>query len=162
MFCRWILLFPFFFFFFFNDTATTEIYTLSLHDALPIWSPTRAPRRSAPRGRIWAKTSARWWRIAWTSSSATRKPQTQKVASDGPEHSGMARCARRQNYRKPLVRRDGFRSRRRALQVWKEKGHAETAKSRKGATRLHRRHTRRTVDWRSQAAGSCEAAGLGP
>src|SRR3954466_13388354 len=28
----------FFFFFFFNDTATTEIYTLSLHDALPILS----------------------------------------------------------------------------------------------------------------------------
>src|SRR2546425_3287770 len=28
----------FFFFFFFNDTATTEIYTLSLHDALPICS----------------------------------------------------------------------------------------------------------------------------
>src|SRR2546425_10907025 len=27
------------FFFFFNDTATTEIYTLSLHDALPIWIP---------------------------------------------------------------------------------------------------------------------------
>src|SRR5258707_14915703 len=27
---------PFDFFFFFNDTATTEIYTLSLHDALPI------------------------------------------------------------------------------------------------------------------------------
>src|SRR5256885_5920806 len=26
-----------FFFFFFNDTATTEIYTLSLHDALPIY-----------------------------------------------------------------------------------------------------------------------------
>src|SRR2546430_16375179 len=30
--------FHFFFFFFFNDTATTEIYTLSLHDALPICS----------------------------------------------------------------------------------------------------------------------------
>src|SRR5258708_23574537 len=29
---------PFFFLFFFNDTATTEIYTLSLHDALPIYS----------------------------------------------------------------------------------------------------------------------------
>ena len=27
----------FVFFFFFNDTATTEIYTLSLHDALPIF-----------------------------------------------------------------------------------------------------------------------------
>src|SRR6266487_6214732 len=32
------------FFFFFNDTATTEIYTLSLHDALPIWNrPVEAP-----------------------------------------------------------------------------------------------------------------------
>src|SRR5256885_5859786 len=30
-------LYPIFFFFFFNDTATTEIYTLSLHDALPIY-----------------------------------------------------------------------------------------------------------------------------
>src|SRR5438876_8852276 len=30
------LLYCFFFFFFFNDPATTEIYTLSLHDALPI------------------------------------------------------------------------------------------------------------------------------
>src|SRR5215213_4975352 len=36
--CCFFLLFIsfFFFFFFFNDTATTEIYTLSLHDALPI------------------------------------------------------------------------------------------------------------------------------
>src|SRR5256885_8902099 len=31
------VLYLFFFFFFFNDTATTEIYTLSLHDALPIY-----------------------------------------------------------------------------------------------------------------------------
>src|SRR3712207_7131882 len=30
-----------FYFFFFNDTATTEIYTLSLHDALPILIPRR-------------------------------------------------------------------------------------------------------------------------
>src|SRR6478609_9978555 len=38
MFCLDLLLalLFFFFFFFFNDTATTEIYTLSLHDALPI------------------------------------------------------------------------------------------------------------------------------
>src|SRR2546422_10135286 len=33
-----ILMIYIFFFFFFNDTATTEIYTLSLHDALPISS----------------------------------------------------------------------------------------------------------------------------
>src|SRR5256885_2960438 len=42
-----------FLFFFFNDTATTEIYTLSLHDALPIFRPVRPrqlgvqPRRQA-------------------------------------------------------------------------------------------------------------------
>src|SRR2546423_7851205 len=38
-------------FFFFNDTATTEIYTLSLHDALPICHRARAERLSARRAR---------------------------------------------------------------------------------------------------------------
>src|ERR1051325_12205863 len=39
-------------FFFFNDTATTEIYTLSLHDALPISSaPSSARSRPSPRCR---------------------------------------------------------------------------------------------------------------
>src|SRR6266581_9669802 len=38
--------------FFFNDTATTEIYTLSLHDALPILRDAhRAPRRGPPARR---------------------------------------------------------------------------------------------------------------
>src|SRR6266513_3792669 len=41
-------LFFFFFFFFFNDTATTEIYTLSLHDALPI----------GPDGRVYITWSS--------------------------------------------------------------------------------------------------------
>src|SRR5256884_9768788 len=36
-------------FFFFNDTATTEIYTLSLHDALPIFAPSAFPRRSSSK-----------------------------------------------------------------------------------------------------------------
>src|SRR5882762_11331877 len=39
-----------FFFFFFNDTATTETYTLSLHDALPI-SPIPRRRRDRLQGR---------------------------------------------------------------------------------------------------------------
>src|SRR6202021_455755 len=42
------------FFFFFNDTATTEIYPLSLHDALPILfssSPSSCPSRSSRRRR---------------------------------------------------------------------------------------------------------------
>src|ERR1035441_11111712 len=44
-------------FFFFNDTATTEIYTLSLHDALPIYLQKIYARRFAPerefRNRMW-------------------------------------------------------------------------------------------------------------
>src|SRR2546430_13660837 len=40
-----------FYFFFFNDTATTEIYTLSLHDALPIWRRCRVSRYEPRRGR---------------------------------------------------------------------------------------------------------------
>src|SRR5258707_9539603 len=52
-------------FFFFNDTATTEIYTLSLHDALPILSGAGRLRQNpelpqpeadptgAPAGRLW-------------------------------------------------------------------------------------------------------------
>src|SRR5258708_25464076 len=37
-------------FFFFNDTATTEIYTLSLHDALPIFSNEKFWRKPYPYG----------------------------------------------------------------------------------------------------------------
>src|SRR6266498_6019727 len=56
------LLFSPLFFFFFNDTATTEIYTLSLHDALPTSSeypntPT-ASSRAADRNRSSSSTSA--------------------------------------------------------------------------------------------------------
>src|SRR6266568_8576015 len=43
-----LIVYPFFFFFF-NDTATTEIYTLSLHDALPISRGSRSPGRPARR-----------------------------------------------------------------------------------------------------------------
>src|SRR6266513_6545801 len=43
-----------FLFFFFNDTATTEIYTLSLHDALPI-SPAAARHPPPPRLRLHAR-----------------------------------------------------------------------------------------------------------
>src|SRR2546430_15580490 len=56
-----------FLFFFFNDTATTEIYTLSLHDALPISLsgvlPAGLPRR---RGRA-------LWRADATSSATQRR-----------------------------------------------------------------------------------------
>src|SRR5690242_20924005 len=41
---------PLYFFFFFHDTATTEIYTLSLHDALPISRRARGSRGAGSRG----------------------------------------------------------------------------------------------------------------
>src|SRR5689334_15849149 len=44
-----------FLFFFFNDTATPEIYTLSLHDALPIWARGGRPCRWDGRGQFG------WW-----------------------------------------------------------------------------------------------------
>src|SRR3712207_8027636 len=55
-------------FFFFNDTATTEIYTLSLHDALPISQRTRRRPADPPGGRS-RRSAAR-------SSSSGRGPST--------------------------------------------------------------------------------------
>src|SRR3712207_8637460 len=53
-----------FLFFFFNDTATTEIYTLSLHDALPIW------------GLLFGGTMLRnvTWAIVWSNPHRPRPP----------------------------------------------------------------------------------------
>src|SRR5258708_19189447 len=44
-------------FFFFNDTATTEIYTLSLHDALPISTRTRKPTSTGSKSEERTGTS---------------------------------------------------------------------------------------------------------
>src|SRR6202789_4705228 len=46
-------------FFFFNDTATTEIYTLSLHDALPICPPEPSARSVMPRSSSCARAQER-------------------------------------------------------------------------------------------------------
>src|SRR5262245_63182936 len=46
--CSFVSLYPSLFFFFFYDTATTEIYTLSLHDALPILARLRQRRHDGP------------------------------------------------------------------------------------------------------------------
>src|SRR5258708_29308686 len=59
-----ILAFALVFLFFFNDTATTEIYTLSLHDALPICSSSG-----------WVASPARpKWRASARSSRGSRSP----------------------------------------------------------------------------------------
>src|SRR2546427_6379305 len=58
--------FPTFFFFFFNDTATTEIYTLSLHDALPILTTCAAGTPSSISARASSTSS--------TATSTSRSP----------------------------------------------------------------------------------------
>src|SRR5256885_7425711 len=73
---RYKLLFIYFFFFFFNDTATTEIYTLSLHDALPI--STTATRRSRVR-RSWTRPCGR--RPATGTSTARSEEHTSELQS---------------------------------------------------------------------------------
>src|SRR6266536_4717898 len=60
-----------FFFFFFNDTATTEIYTLSLHDALPI-----RPGRPSMTSTCSRPTCSRHGRVAAsTAPSGTRSEE---------------------------------------------------------------------------------------
>src|SRR3712207_8610020 len=59
-------------FFFFNDTATTEIYTLSLHDALPISTrPTPASPRAAPAAPARSRSSTARCAGRWSSTAST-------------------------------------------------------------------------------------------
>src|SRR2546430_6008244 len=66
-------------FFFFNDTATTEIYTLSLHDALPIsrWSWPRRGSGCCPRPRC----STTWGGASTSSSTARSEEHTSELQS---------------------------------------------------------------------------------
>src|SRR6266496_5430602 len=76
----------FFFFFFFNDTATTEIYTLSLHDALPIsrWNPKQPPRwRSGwqPRDRKSTRLNSSHVEISYAVFCLKKKKKNRKHSS---------------------------------------------------------------------------------
>src|SRR3712207_8645490 len=69
--------------FFFNDTATTEIYTLSLHDALPICRPCRAAYLLVGR----AETSG-WRQAVSVSADAPRlRPRDGVVSRRSEEHT---------------------------------------------------------------------------
>src|SRR5438876_9088774 len=69
-------------FFFFNDPATTEIYTLSLHDALP----TSSPQRSSGTPKTAASLMSGWrWRTVSTSAGYTLSPPEISMRSE--EHT---------------------------------------------------------------------------
>src|SRR6266496_5817602 len=71
-----------FLFFFFNDTATTEIYTLSLHDALPIWrsgwptSPAPRPRWCSPPDRKSTRLNSSHVEISYAVFCLKKKKKT--------------------------------------------------------------------------------------
>src|SRR5690348_18374270 len=73
--------FCFFFFFFFNDTATTEIYTLSLHDALPI---SCRPSSSARSGSAWKVARPR--SRCWTRSVKRQRSEEHTSELQSPVH----------------------------------------------------------------------------
>src|SRR6478672_3501909 len=68
------------FFFFFNDTATTEIYTLSLHDALPIFDTVTAP--ALPAG--WVAANSTGPAPLWVTSSLTSDTPPNNAFIDDP------------------------------------------------------------------------------
>src|SRR5260370_6132621 len=63
--------------FFFNDTATTEIYTLSLHDALPISIRARSARPRAPS----ATTRCTWKRRCCDRATSRSEEHTSELQS---------------------------------------------------------------------------------
>src|SRR5438270_11766984 len=69
--------FPLFFFFFFTDTATTEIYTLSLHDALPICHHTVLMTCSGSGASGFRYRSSSRRRREWRSEEHTSELQSQ-------------------------------------------------------------------------------------
>src|SRR3712207_7288418 len=74
--------------FFFNDTATTEIYTLSLHDALPISSTCPGTSASSPRCSPESARSPRC--CSWsppTTRGCRRRPSTSRSSTRSEEHT---------------------------------------------------------------------------
>src|SRR2546430_10913799 len=64
-------------FFFFNDTATTEIYTLSLHDALPIWWTFPTPLPTRTHSGVYLLFLLGWFLTAIRSEEHTSELQSQ-------------------------------------------------------------------------------------
>src|SRR5690349_24056407 len=88
-------------FFFFNDTATTEIYTLSLHDALPISARSRPPPRP-------------WWctptRSPTGSAGSSRDRKSTRLNSSHVEISHAVFSLKKKNRTGTVNRRSCARS----------------------------------------------------
>src|SRR2546421_5635700 len=90
-----------FLFFFFNDTATTEIYTLSLHDALPISSRTRLGTWFS-RNRGGCERAARSKARRSTTSSRWRDRKSTRLNSSHDQISYAVFCLKKKKQYKQL------------------------------------------------------------
>src|SRR2546422_11634132 len=80
------------FFFFFNDTATTEIYTLSLHDALPIYGAAELGAAGGDRCRPGGAGRAHDRGAGGTRAAAAREPDAADGAGHPKKLSGTTRA----------------------------------------------------------------------
>src|SRR3712207_8331056 len=101
--CRALLLF-----FFFNDTATTEIYTLSLHDALPISkrydsASVRSPWRQA-RGRARGSSSAAACGLIRSSRVKERDRKSTRLNSSHANISYAVFCLKKKKKTSSMLR----------------------------------------------------------
>src|SRR3712207_8331401 len=89
------------YFFFFNDTATTEIYTLSLHDALPI-SPLHLRRAHSPRGpdRAEDSTNSQPEVTAMPESNGARDRKSTRLNSSHANISYAVFCLKKKTKKK--------------------------------------------------------------
>src|SRR6266853_2763467 len=89
------------FFFFFNDTATTEIYTLSLHDALPISTPRFAsprcpatrPSSGRPRDRKSTRLNSSHSQISYAVFCLKKKKKEKNVVFVYKKNKKHAECS---------------------------------------------------------------------
>src|SRR5207248_10919345 len=92
----WFSILVLFCFFFFNDTPTTEIYTLSLHDALPIWpGGGRRRRREQVRRRGRGRADRGGLRGAARGHEPAGRPRRRRAAD--PRRQGGDRKSTRLN-----------------------------------------------------------------
>src|SRR5947208_10700050 len=87
-------------FFFFNDTATTEIYTLSLHDALPISCASTSPRARRSRRRSCGASPSASATTSTTASDRRSEEHTSELQS--PDHL-VCRLLLEKKKKKPYI-----------------------------------------------------------
>src|SRR2546430_9770481 len=89
-------------FFFFNDTATTEIYTLSLHDALPIWvalrcapAPSHCSRSACPPPAPGGSQGRESWPRRGRSTASSRDRKSTRLNSSHSQISYAVFCLKK-------------------------------------------------------------------